>query len=93
MHQRYASGVLDLLRENMSLRAEAAALVRILEARELTDEFAGDWRALLQSARTTEPYQATTHRYNDVLERVGEASSRADMDRLVESVEMHEPFT
>jgi hypothetical protein len=76
----------------MTLRAEAEALVRILEARELTGEFTGDWRALLRTARTTEPYQATTHRYDDEMERAGAASSRAEMDRVLEAVELHEPF-
>jgi hypothetical protein len=76
----------------MALRAEAAALVRILESRELTGEFSGDWRALLRTARTTEPYLATVHRYDDVFERMGDASSRGDVDRLFESVELHEPF-
>lgn len=93
MHQRYASGVLDLLRENMALRAEAAALVRILEARELTGEFTGDWRALLRTTRSTEPYLATIHRYDNEIERAGEASSRQEMDRVLESVELHEPIT
>ena len=92
MHQRYASGVLDLLRENMTLRADVAALVRILEARELTGEFTGDWRALLKTARATEIYQASIYRYDDVIERAGEASSRAEMDRALEGVESHEPF-
>lgn len=93
MRQQYASGLVDLLRENMTLRAEAAALMRILEARELAGEFAGDWRALLKTARTTEPYRATVHRYDDVIQKVGEATSRADVDRVLESVELHEPLT
>lgn len=92
MDQRYASGLVDLLRENMTLRAEATALVRILEARELTGQLSGDWRALLKTARTTQPYLAVAQRYDDVIERVAEASTRSDIDRVLESVELHEPL-
>jgi hypothetical protein len=92
MQQRHASGVVDLLRENMHLRAELAALVRILEARELTGEFSGSWRNLLKTARSTQPYRSLAHRYDDLIERVSETSTRAQMDHLLESVELHEPL-
>lgn len=89
MQQRYASGLVDLIRENMRLRAELAAVVRILEARELTGEFSGDWRDLLRTARATHPYKNTEHRYDDVIAKVSEVATRAEIDHLLESIELH----
>ena len=88
MQQRPASGLVDLIRENMRLRAELAALVRILEARELTGEFSGDWRDLLRTTRATQPYKNIEQRYDDVIARVSELSTRAEIDRLLESIEL-----
>lgn len=90
MQPRHASGLVELIRENMRLRAELAALVRLLEARELTGEFSGDWRELLRTARGTQPYKNTVHRYDDVIAKVSEVSTRADIDRLLESIELYE---
>lgn len=90
MQQRHASGLVDLIRENMRLRAELAALVRILEGRELTGEFSGDWRDLLRTARATQPYKNIEHGYDDLIAKVSEVSTRTEIDRLLESIELHE---
>lgn len=92
MDHRYASGITDLLRENMALRAEVEALTGILQARELTGRIASDWRDVLSTVRKTESYLATVHRYDDLIQRVSEAGERADVDRMLESVELHRPL-
>ena len=90
MQPGHASGLVELIRENMRLRAELDALVRILEARELTGEFSGDWRDLLRTARGTHPYKNIEHRYDNVIAKVSDVSTRAEIDRLLESIELHE---
>lgn len=90
MQHRHASGLVELIRENMRLRAEVAALIRILEARELTGEFSGDWRALLRTARSTQPYNGILHRYDDVIEQVAAVSTRGEIDRVLEEIELYE---
>lgn len=92
MHQRNASGVVDLLRENMVLRAELEALAGILDGGELTGQLSSDWRTLLKNQRTTQIYRATVQQYDDVIRQVSEASSRAEIDRLLGSVELHSPL-
>lgn len=89
MQSRHASGLVELIRENMWLRAELAALVRILEARELTGEFSGDWRDLLRAARGTQPYKNTEHRYDGVIAKVSDVSTRGEIDRLLQSIELY----
>ena len=92
MEPRHASGVVDLMKENMLLRAEIAALVRILESRELTGESTGDWRSLLKSARATTPYRRVAHQYDDLIHHIAETSTRAEIDQLLESVELYKPL-
>jgi hypothetical protein len=91
MEARHASGVVDLMKENMLLRAEISALVRILESRELTGDSSGNWRALLKSARTTTPYKRLAHRYDDLIQHIAETSTRSEIDQLLESVELYKP--
>lgn len=93
MRQRYASGLVDLLHENMVLRAEVEALVGILRTRELTGQIAGDWFDVLKTERKTQSYQGVVHRYDDVIAQVAEVSTRADVDRVLESVELYTRLT
>ena len=93
MQVRHASGLVDLLQENIVLRADLTALIGILEARELTGQISGDWRVVLQTIRKTQAYQSILHRYDHLLERAAEASTRVDIDHMPESVELLEPLT
>lgn len=93
MQERHASGLVDLLQENVALRADLTALIGLLEARELTGQISADWRTVLQAIRKTQSYQNILHRYDHVLERAAEASTRADIDHMLESVELLELLT
>ncbi len=93
MRQRHASGLIDLLRKDLELRAENAVLIRIPEARELTGNSSGDWRALLEIARTTQACLSIAERYDHLIGRVTQASTRAEIDHLLEPVELHERWT
>lgn len=92
MEHRYASGLTDLLRENMLLRAEVQALLGILESRELTGRAAAGWLDVLRTERKTESYLATVHRYDDLIHQVANVAKRTDVDRLLESVELYKPL-
>lgn len=82
------SGLINLLKENMKLRAEVTTLVDILRASELTERVPDDWYARLKLARSTERYQSIVREYDEQFTQLGHAKSREDIDAVLHHIPM-----
>jgi len=90
MQLQKASGLVDLLKENMVLRAEVEALIEILRVAEMTEQVPTDWRALLKEARQTKAYRDVTEQYDQLFGLVENAASRMEIDELLQGIPLTE---
>ncbi|HTV04181.1 MAG TPA: hypothetical protein VME86_02355 [Acidobacteriaceae bacterium] len=91
MQSQNTSGLVELLKENMALRAENEALADILKVSDLTGERPVDWRAILKDARQSKAYRDMVERYDPVFSQLDDAVSRAEIDMLLQSIPLREP--
>jgi hypothetical protein len=92
MQSQRSSGLVELLKENMVLRAEINALADILKVSDMTGQKPADWRALLRDARETMAYRDTAERYNPLFARLDDTSSRAEIDAVLQEIPLKEPL-
>lgn len=81
-----ASGLSDLLKENMVLRAEIATLVDILRMSELTECLPHDWLSRLKQARHTETYLNIANEYDAQLAKLDHAASREEIEEVLQHI-------
>lgn len=92
MQTQRASGLIELLKENMELRAEVKALIDILKVSDLTGQRPAEWRATLNDARHSKAYREAVERYHPLFARLDSATTREEIDSLLQKIPLREPF-
>lgn len=92
MQSQQSSGLIELLKENMVLRAEINALAEILKVSDMTGQKPADWRALLRNARETRAYRDTAERYDLLFTQLDDTSSRPEIDAVLQEIPLKEPL-
>lgn len=87
MHAEKATSLVDLLQENMLLRAEVASLAEILDVAEETSQVPADWRSLLREARQTKKYRDVAGQYQSLFTELENIADRAGIEERLESVQ------
>jgi len=90
MQLQKTSGLVDLLKENMVLRAEVEALMEILRVAEMTEQVPMDWRALLKETRQTKRYRDAAQQYDSVFRQVENSASKMEIDELLQIIPLME---
>lgn len=90
MQSNQASGLIDLLKENMVLRAENGTLTDILKVSDLTGERPVDWRATLRDARRGKEYRSLVGQYDSLFSRLEDATTRAEIDALLQQIPLRD---
>jgi hypothetical protein len=88
MHAQKTTPLVDLLRENMLLRAEVSSLAEILEVAEETGQLPADWRNLLRETRRTRTYLDIAGQYESLFRELENVTDRADIEERLETVEL-----
>ena len=78
--------LVELLRENMRLRAEIEALVNILDVTEMTGQLPADWRSDLKERRQTGPYRNISEQYEPLLKEIEESGDEVNWDKILLSI-------
>ena len=90
MQLQKTSGLVDLLKENMVLRAEVEALMEILRVAEMTEQVPMDWRALLKETRQTKRYRDAAQQYDSVFRQVENSANKMEIDELLQIIPLME---
>lgn len=88
MHAEKATSLVDLLQENMLLRAEVASLAEILDVAEETGQLPADWRSLLREARQTQTYRDVAGQYQSLFRELENVADRAGIEERLETVRL-----
>ena len=86
MHAEKATSLVDLLQENMLLRAEIASLAEILDVAAETSQVPSDWRSILREARQTKKYRDVAEQYQSLFLELENVAGRAEIEERLESV-------
>ncbi len=92
MQTQRSSGLIELLKENMALRAEISALIDILKVSDLTGQRPAEWRATLNDVRRSRAYRDAVEQYDALLARLEDATTRAEIDFLLQKISLREPL-
>ena len=92
METQRSSGLIELLKENVALRAEVEALIDILKVSDLTGQRPAEWRATLRDARQSKAYRDAVERYHALFARLDDAGTRAEIDALLQKIPLREPL-
>jgi len=76
----------ELLRENMTLRADNNALANMLNVAELTGEVPVDWRSILEETRKTHVYRNFAEAYEPLLHRIEQTCDEAVIEKLLQDI-------
>ena len=79
-------GLVELLKENMLLRAEVASLTEILTIAETTGQLSADWRVLLKEARQTQAYRDVAEQYDTLFKQIEDVADTTGIDDLLQAV-------
>ena len=82
-----AMSLVDLLQENMVLRAEVASLAELLDVAQEIGEVPADWRSLLKDARQTQKYLNIAEQYESLFKKLRDVSDKSELETLLEEVE------
>ncbi len=86
MHAEKRTSLVELLQENMLLRAEVASLAEILDVAEETSQAPDDWRSLLREARQTKKYRDIAGQYQSLFMELENVAGIAEIEERLESV-------
>ena len=76
----------ELLRENMTLRADNNALANMLNVAELTGEVPVDWRSTLEERRKTNMYRNLAEAYEPLLHHIEQTCDEAVIEKLLQDI-------
>jgi len=87
MYTGKAMSLVDLLQENMVLRAEVASLAELLDVAQEIGEVPADWRSLLKDARQTQKYLNIAEQYESLFKKLRDVTDKSELETLLEEVE------
>jgi len=86
MDGQLARRLAELLRENMTLRADNNALANMLNVAELTGEVPVDWRSMLEETRKTHMYRNLAEAFEPLLHHIEQTCDETAIEKLLQEI-------
>jgi hypothetical protein len=77
--------LVELLRENMTLRAEMDAMVNILDVAQMTGYVPNEWRSILKEQRKMAPYKRIAEQFEPLIKHI-EQSDEVNWDEFLSTI-------